>query len=110
LARQYYSVRRGTNALAGGFDLDTMRQLFREVFIYFEDEGYFQEHLGYQCVDAGFVAGKLGRSLEGALLLTIRKRGLTPIREQISHYTEEDLFDVIEFLFDHCSKPTDRYF
>lgn len=43
--------------MAAGFDLDTMRKLFREVFIYFEDEGYFQQALGYDCVDAGFVAG-----------------------------------------------------
>ena len=48
MARQYYSVRSGRNPLAGGFDLDTMRNLFlREIFIHFEDEGLFQELLGY---------------------------------------------------------------
>jgi hypothetical protein len=59
-----------------------MRNLFREIFIYFEDEGYFQESLGYNCVDAdgGFIAGKLGRSIEGALLLALRKPDLAPIR------------------------------
>jgi len=76
VARQYYSVRAGRNPMAAGFDLDTMRKLFREVFIYFEDEGYFQQALGYDCVDAGFVAGKLGRSVEGALLLALRKPDL----------------------------------
>lgn len=110
MARRYYSVRTGCNPLAGGFDIDTMRTLFREFFIYFEDEGYFQQALGYQCVDAGFVSGNLGRSIEGALLLTLRKQGLTPIRERIAQYSEDDLFDVIEFLFDHCSKPLDRHF
>jgi hypothetical protein len=112
LARRYYSVRTGRNPLAGGFDLDTMRKLFREAFIYFEDEGYFQESLGYQCVDAdgGFVSGKLGRSIEGALLLALRKENLVPIRQRIAFYEEDDLFDVIEFLFDHCSKPLDRHY
>jgi SCO1/SenC len=112
LARRYYSVRTGSNPLAGGFDLDTMRSLFREIFIYFEDEGYFQESLGYDCVDAdgGFIAGKLGRSIEGALLLALRKQNLAPIRQRIAFYEEEDLFDVIEFLFDHCSKPVDRHY
>ena len=110
VARRYYSVRTGRNPLAGGFDLDTMRALFRDVFIYFEDEGYFQEALGYQCVDAGFVAGKLGRSIAGALLMTLRKQDLAPIRERIAFYDEDDLFDVIEFLFDHCSKPVERHY
>ena len=110
MARRYYSVRTGRNPLSGGFDIDTMRSLFSEVFIYFEDEGYFQQALGYQCVDAGFVSGTLGRSLEGALLLTLRKRDLTPIRRMIGQYSEDDLFDVIEFLFDHCSKPLDRHY
>lgn len=108
VARRYYSVRTGRNPLAGGFDIDTMRRLFSELFGYFEDEGYFQEALGYKCVDAGFVAGNLGRSVEGALLLAVRKESLAPIRQKIEGYTEEDLFDVIEFLFDHVSKPTER--
>jgi hypothetical protein len=110
LARQYYSVRTGRNSLAGGFDLDTMRNLFRDIFINFEDEGYFQEALGYQCVDAGFVSGSLGRSIEGALLMALRKQGLTPIRRQFAQYTEEDFFDVTEYLFDHCSKPVERHY
>jgi hypothetical protein len=110
LARQYYSVRTGRNPLAGGFDLDTMRSLFRDMFIKFEDEGYFQEALGYQCVDAGFVSGSLGCSIEGALLMALRKQGLTPIRRQIAQYTEEDFFDVTEYLFDHCSKPVERHY
>lgn len=87
-----------------------MRSLFRELFVYFEDEGYFQQALGFGCVDEGFVPGTLGRSIEGALLLTLRKQGLTPIRQMISQYSEDDLFDVIEFLFDHCSRPLNRRF
>jgi hypothetical protein len=110
VARRYYSVRTGRNPLAGGFDLDTMRALFREACIYFQDEGYFQEALGYHCVDNGFVSGKLGRSIDGALLMALRKQDLAPIRERIAFYSEEDLFDVIEFLFDHCSKPLDRHY
>lgn len=96
--------------MTAGFDLDTMRKLFREVFIYFEDEGYFQQSLGYECVDEGFVAGSLGQSVESALLLALRKHELAPIRQRIAFYEEDDLFDVIEFLFDHCAKPLDRHY
>jgi hypothetical protein len=106
LARRYYSVRTGRNPLSRRFDIDVMRKYFREVFIYFEDGGYFQEAFGYECVDAGFIAGKLGRRIAAALFLAVRKEHLVPIHERIAFYDEEDLFDVIEFLFDHCSKPT----
>jgi hypothetical protein len=84
--------------------------LFRTLFIHFEDEGYFQEALGYQCVDEGFVSGTLGHDLTGTLLLELRKKDLTPIRTRIEVYSEEDLFDIIEFLHEHCSKPESRNF
>ena len=106
--KPYYSVRTGKNPLSQRFDLPTLRELFRTLFIQFEDEGHFQETLGYQCVDAGFVPGSLGHDLDGALLLELRKRDLTPIRTKIDNYTEEDLFDMIEFLYEHCSKPVER--
>jgi hypothetical protein len=102
--KPYYSIRTGKNPLAGGFDLDTVRGLFKPLFIHFEDEGYFQEELGVNCVD-GFIPGNLGHDLAGVLLLELRKRDLTPIRSRVTEYSEEDLFDVIEFLYDHCSKP-----
>jgi hypothetical protein len=108
-AKPYYSIRTGKNPLAGGFDLDIMRELFSEQFVHFEDEGYFQEDLGFECVDAGFVPGKVGNSLESALLIELRKRNLTPIRRKIETYSEDDLFDMIEFLFEHCSKPIQRH-
>ncbi len=30
---------------------------------------------------------------------------ITPIRHRIDEYAEDDLFDVVEFLYEHCSKP-----
>jgi hypothetical protein len=106
----YYSVRTGKNPLTAGFDLDTLREAFKTQFAYLEDEGYFQEALGFECVDAGFVPGALGHDLEGALLLELRKRGLTPIRTKIAGYSEDDLFDIVEFLHDHCAKPIQRHY
>jgi hypothetical protein len=108
--KPYYSVRTGKNPLSERFDLATLRDLFRTLFIHFEDEGYFQEALGYYCVDSGFVPGALGHDLDGALLLELRKRDLAPIRTKINNYAEDDLFDMIEFLFEHCSKPVTRHY
>ncbi len=108
--KPYYSVRTGKKSLAGGFDLDSVRDMFKVQFIYLADEGYFQEALGFECVDAGFVPGTLGQNLEGALLLEICKKHLTPIRSRIAEYSEDDLFDILEFLYEHCSKPVDRFY
>lgn len=106
--KPYYSVRTGKNPMTGSLDIDALRDLFKTHFKHFEDEGYFQEHLGFYCVDADFIAGKLGQDLEGALLLALRKRNLTPIILKIPEYKEDDLFDIIEFLYDYCSKPVER--
>jgi hypothetical protein len=105
--KPYYSIRTGKNPLPGGCDLDTVRSLFKNLFIHFEGEGFFQEDLGIDCTD-GFIPGNLGHDLEGVLLLELRKRDLTPIRSRIGQYAEEDFFDIIEFLYDHCSKPVRR--
>ena len=83
-------------------------KLFRTLYIHFDTEGYFQEHLGFDCVDDGFIPGTLGHDLEGILVLELRKTNLCPIRSQLDDYTEEDLFDIIEFLYEHCSKPVER--
>lgn len=39
------------------------------------------------------------------MLLTIGKKGLWPINKAANRYSEDDLFDVIEFLYQHVSKP-----
>lgn len=104
----YYSVRTGKNPLARNFDLESLRELFKTLFTYFEEKGYFQEAFGYYCVDNGDVPGTLGHNLAGALLLELRKKDLTPIHEKIATYSEDDLFDIIEFLYEHCSKPIEE--
>ncbi len=106
--KPYYSVRTGKNALTKSFDLESLKELFKVVFVYFEERGYFQESFGYYCVDAGNVPGKLGQNLAGALLLELRKKDLTPIHEKIGSYSEDDLFDIVEFLYEHCSKPIEE--
>jgi hypothetical protein len=69
-------------------------------------DGYFDESVGSNCVDAGFTEGTLG-DVDLAILLVIRKKNLWPIEERIGWYSEDDFFDIIEFLFQHVSKPVD---
>ncbi len=106
----YYSVRTGKNPAVPKIELPRLLKLFQPLFEHFETEGYFQHALGFQCVDTCFVPGYLGQDWEGAILLELHKANLTPIRQKIQGYSEDDLFDIIEFLFDHCAKPTKRTF
>lgn len=105
--KPYYSVRTGKNPLSHGLDLKAILELFQSLYLRFESEGYFQEHLGFYCIDEGFKPGALGYDIDAAILIEVRKRDMTPIGEKIWNYAEDDLFDMIEFLYDHCSKPID---
>jgi hypothetical protein len=71
---------------------------------------YFQEAFGYNCVDAGKVSGTLGYDIEAQMLRKLRKANLWPIWDKCLDYSEDDLFDIIEFLYDYVSKPIDGYY
>lgn len=104
MARQYYSQRKGTNPNLKGLPLTDVLDLFVRVFVQLRADGYFDEAFGYVCVDAGEVDGKV-RDPELEMLLTIRKKGLWPVPDKASFYQEDDLFDVLEFLYQYVSKP-----
>lgn len=108
--RGYYSVRTGVNPNGARIDLRTLKRLFLASYNQLEDEGYFQEAFGYNCTDAGDVAGTLGLNIEAHTILELRKENVWPISRNIDSYKEDDLFDVIEFLFDTVSKPIEGYF
>ena len=103
--REYYSVRTGKNPVGKRLNLPFLKRLFITVYNDFYYRDYFQEAFGYSCVDAGDVPGKLGSDIEAYILRKLRKTGLWPITANCEDYKEEDLFDIIEFLFDQVSKP-----
>lgn len=106
MTHTYYSQRKGTNPNLNGLPLSDTVDLFNRVCSQMREDGYFNEAFGFECVDAGHIDGKI-RDVELEMLLTIRKKGLWPPHEAGSRYTEDDFFDVIEFLFQHVSKPID---
>jgi hypothetical protein len=108
--RRYYSIRTGKNPDASRYDLPILLRLLSDFYLEFLNKDYFQEDFGYYCVDAGDVSGKLGSDIEAQMFRAIRKPDLWPIQEKYKSYSEDDLFDVIEFLYDHVSKPIDGYF
>ena len=108
--RRYYSMRTGKNPQSKGIDLRITLVLFKDLYSQFDDEGYFQEAFGYDCVDAGFVPGLLGENIEARARRVLRKDGLYPIEDKCLQYSEDDLFDIIEFLYDCVSKPIKGYY
>ena len=109
MTHMYYSQRTGINPNLNGLSLEDTMDLFLSVFAELEEDGYFHEAFGFSCVDAGHVRGYI-RDVELEMLLTIRKRGLWPIVKMTSRYSEDDFFDVLEFLYQHVSKPIEGTF
>ncbi|HEY3277058.1 MAG TPA: hypothetical protein VGJ94_10595 [Syntrophorhabdaceae bacterium] len=105
-AKQYYSIRTDKNKNAKGFDLEELRDLFLRLYNQLDKDGYFAEAFGFYCVDADFIPGKVVDP-QYEILVKLRKKDIWPIESYCKEYTEDDLFDVIEFLYDHISKPID---
>lgn len=102
--RSYYSVRTGKHPASGRLDLGLLRELFRSLYFDFGGKGYFQQGLGFSCVDQDLIPGLAGHDVEAYVLRKLRKRHLWPIHEHCDAYAEDDLFDMVEFLFDHAAK------
>jgi len=102
--RPTYSIRMGTNPNAKGFPLDKIREMFLSVHEELRRDGYFDEFLGSYCVDDGFIPGKVA-SPHMDIVVRVRKDNLWPIAERGAYYSEDDLFDMVEYLFAVVSKP-----
>lgn len=102
--RKYYSHRVGTDQ-SRSLSLPVLLTLAGGLYTQLVNEGYYQETLGYECVDAGHVAGSLGSDAALVMARRLRKTNLWPPEDRFTAYGEEDLFDVVEFLFDLVSAP-----
>ncbi len=98
----YYSVRTGKIPVDNIVDLEAIKRLFSEKYVKLENDGYFQKYFGINCSD-GYIPGELGEHIETMMFISTKKRNLYPIIQNLQNYSEDDFFDVIEFLHDHCS-------
>ena len=101
--KPYYSQRVGSHPYPDGLPLGNIIDLFMRVYAQFEADGYFTQAFGYECTDSGFVSGEV-KDVGLEILLDVRKNNLWPIKERAGGYSEDDLFDVIEFLHSFVSK------
>lgn len=103
--KQYYLQRNGKIDNSPLLDLTLLKRLFLPIYNQLFREDYYQKSFGFYCVDQGEVHGILGSDINTAVFFNIRKDNLWPIHDNIETYSEDDLFAIIEFLHDHCSKP-----
>lgn len=83
-SRNYYSVRTGKNTLGTNLSLPVFLKLFYDFYIEFNSKCYFQEAFGYDCVDAGFIPGKLGSQIDAQIFRKLRKESIWPIEKEYS--------------------------
>ncbi len=108
--RSYYSVRTGKKSDDAKVDLDVVKRIFHAIYVDFTNKDYFQEAFGKDCVDAGLIPGIVGVDPELYVLKKLRKPNLWSIEDNYENYFEDDLFDVIELLYDLVSKPLEGTF
>jgi hypothetical protein len=104
MGHRYYSQRAGLSPHPNGLPFKEVLDLFLRVFGQLCEDSFFAEALGTICVDAGYVEGTV-RDIDLDLFLATRKKDLWPPKHEAEHYTEDDLFDVVEYLFHRVSKP-----
>ncbi len=82
-----------------------LTSLVKDIFDDYSRRCFFDEAFGMVCEDqGGLIPGAAGEDAEAYFRRKVRK-DLWPININYTHYTEDDLFDVIEFLYDHVSQP-----
>lgn len=107
--RAYYAARKYGPSSAG-LSLDDLRELLYSAYQHFEHNGYFVEAFGFTCVDTGFESGYIGSGEDSYIRLVLERGKLWPMEQHYKTYDEDDIFTLIEFLYDHISKPGTKTF
>ena len=106
--KQYYAQRHGRGPKGQPLSLDAFRPVIFSVWDDLSDRCFFQEAIGYECVDAGFVAGSVGHDINAFFLRTLLRDNVWPYRENEDAYDADTLFDMIEVLYELVSEPVPR--
>lgn len=97
-------MRTGTSPTGGKFDIRMLATLVAALYQDLKNAHYFDEAFGY--VDSfKKVRGTLGTDIGVYVLRRLRKSTLWPINAFHHIYSEDDVFDIVEFFYDCVSKP-----
>jgi hypothetical protein len=104
MEREYYSQRHGISK-RNFEDLGILKQKFVIIYEDFERRCYFQKAFGaFDGLEN--ISGTLGADVTNFFYLKFNTWNYWPLEDNIfKKYTEDNLFTMIEFLFDHCVKP-----
>jgi len=107
MSREYFSERAGRTK-PGPIARGSINTFFESIYNRFEKEGYFQYYFGKDCVNQGHIGGKAGMELEPMLIFQFGSaRKLDPTSRNIRGFSADDVFDLVEFLYDNIAKPTE---
>jgi hypothetical protein len=109
IRREYFSVRTGKISPDQEVNFEVLKKLFLVTYKKLTSEGYFQKYFGIDCTD-GYIEGELGSEIDAIVFVNLRKENLYPVIQNLPNYTEDDLFDMLEFLHDHCSKGLNGFY
>jgi hypothetical protein len=101
--RRYYSQRAGRFNESPEISLALLREFFVAIYTTFESKGYFQERFGINCTD-GYIPGSVG-DVGLYSFRRLRRKDLFPIWGRGDNLSEDEIFDLIEFLYDHATQP-----
>ena len=106
--RQYYYEREGKEKKQ--IDLNILNKYINILYEKYNNNHYFQPAFGKDCVDAGYIKGWVGVSMERDIFLQFPELNIYPIELNYKNFDESTCFTVIEYLFDNISKPTDTFY
>lgn len=95
--RLYYRYRKGTDP--DRLTFEQAKRLLRSMYRDLDGRGWFQVHMGKDCVDAPEDVG--------AYVLEELGWDAWPLDDAIEGASEDELFTILEFLYDNVSEPTD---
>jgi len=102
IKRNYYSIRKNEES---SIDLTILQKMF---FIFYKEliqDEYFVKYLGLNIdILTKKITSESEESIVNKLYMQLVKNDLFPVEKYIDNYSEEDIFDMLEFLYDNCSK------
>ncbi|MBE6063568.1 MAG: hypothetical protein E7207_08495 [Clostridium butyricum] len=105
----YYAKRNG-KITDSKIDYIRMVDLFVNMYERLSSEFYFTEAIGDYCENKGTIPGKWGSDVEVFIFTKTGIEGLWPInKEEYYSKNENEIFSLIEFLYDYVSKPKQIY-
>ena len=106
--KKYYSERIGQKKTP--IRLPDLRLAIRLLYDKYNNSYYFQDAFGFECVDRGYVAGRMKSTMGKHITLKFLGKHVWPIEKYYYKWDENTCFDIIEYLHEFVAKPTSKNF